>query len=366
VTAGPGDRESRSPGSDATDPGPLLEVSDLHVHFDTDEGTVAAVDGVSFSVDRGETVALVGESGSGKTVTAESVTRLFQSPPGYVPDGSVRVNGREVTDLGDDELRALRGNQVGHVFQNPQGALNPVYSVGWQLEEAITLHHDVTEAEAREQAVDHLSQVGVPQPSSKLDAYPHELSGGMRQRVMIAMALACEPDLLIADEPTTALDVTIQAQILALLDRVQREHDMGLLFVTHDLGVVAEIADRVVVLYAGKVMEQAPVEELFESPAHPYTRALLECLPGSGELGGIPGGLPDPKSPPNGCRFAPRCPHAVSECRTGDQPPLYELDGDTEQTVSCVHYDPETGAGNPLGQTAPSSPEPSQRGDEDE
>jgi peptide/nickel transport system ATP-binding protein len=354
-----GERADDGPADTGSADAPLLDVSDLHVHFDTDDGTVAAVDGVSFTVERGETVALVGESGSGKTVTSEAITRLFQSPPGHVPAGSVRVAGREVTDMSADDLRALRGSRVGHVFQNPQGSLNPVYSVGWQLREAITLHQDVSEAVARERAVALLERVGIPEASSKLDAYPHELSGGMTQRVLIAMALACEPDLLIADEPTTALDVTIQAQILDLLGRLQSEREMGLLFVTHDLGVVAEIADRVVVLYAGKVMERAPVEALFETPAHPYTRALLDCLPGRGDLGGIPGELPDPRDPPDGCRFAPRCPHAVDECRTGDQPPLYELGDD--RTVSCVHFGPDGDEETVLS----ASPERSEQGDDD-
>jgi len=327
--------------SDARPPaGPLLDVTDLHTYFNTDSGTVRAVDGISLTVEKGETVAIVGESGSGKTVASESITRLFKSPPGYIHEGSITLNGQEVTEMGDDELRTLRGEEVSHIFQNPQGALNPVYSVGWQIREAITLHQDVSEAEAREKAVELLTQVGVPEASSRLDDYPHEFSGGQKQRVIIAIALACEPDLLIADEPTTALDVTIQAQILKLLKKTQERQDMGMLFITHDLGVVAEVADRVVVMYAGKVMERGTVYDVFESPSHPYTRAMLECLPGTGELGGIPGDLPDPKDPPDGCRFADRCDHAVAACRTGDQPEEHPVPGNPDHEVSCVHFGP--------------------------
>jgi peptide/nickel transport system ATP-binding protein len=323
-------------GDAATDH--LLEVTDLHTYFNTDTGDVRAVDGVSVTVDAGETVAIVGESGSGKTVTSESITRLFKSPPGFIPAGSIRVNGREVTEMSEAELRELRGGEVSHIFQNPHGALNPVYTVGWQIREAITLHQDVSKEQARERAMELLSRVGIPEASTRLDDYPHEFSGGMKQRVMIAIALACEPDLLIADEPTTALDVTIQAQILKLLQEIQEERDMGLLFITHDLGVVAEIADRVVVMYAGKVMETGSVMDVFETPSHPYTRALLSCLPGSGKLGGIPGGLPDPKSPPDGCRFAPRCPHAIDDCHEGEQPDLEQVGDDPDHRVSCVHF----------------------------
>ena len=325
--------------------GSLLDVSNLHTYFETEGGTVRAVDGVSFSIDRGETVAIVGESGSGKTVTSESITRLFKSPPGFIPKGSISFDGQDVTEMDDEELRALRGGRVSHIFQNPQGALNPVYTVGWQLREAIQLHQEVTDAEARDRAVELLSQVGLPEASARLDDYPHELSGGQKQRVVIAIALACTPDLLIADEPTTALDVTIQAQILNLLKELQVERDMAILFITHDLGVVAEIADRVIVMYAGKVMERGPVEEIFDLPAHPYTRSLLECLPGNGELGGIPGTLPEPTDPPDGCRFHSRCPHAIDECEAGDQPPIHpvestETGSEPEHVTSCVHYGP--------------------------
>ncbi len=320
---------------------PLLEVEDLHVYFGTDTGEdVRAVDGVSFRVQPGETTAIVGESGSGKTVTSEAITQLFQSPPGYIPEGSVKLDGQELTSLPDDELRAVRGDKISHIFQNPQGALNPVYTVGWQIREAIVLHQDVSKAEANERAVELMDQVGIPEAASRLDDYPHEFSGGQKQRVIIAMALACEPDLLIADEPTTALDVTIQAQILNLLRDLQEERDMAMLFITHDLGVVAEVADRVAVMYAGKIMEQGPVADIFKTPAHPYTRALLDCLPGRGGEGGIPGQLPDPKHPPDGCRFADRCPHAIARCREGEQPGPYEVRNSPDHTVSCVHFAP--------------------------
>ncbi|MCU4750862.1 ABC transporter ATP-binding protein [Halobacteria archaeon AArc-curdl1] len=321
----------------------LLSVSDLCTYFQTDEGVVKAVDGVSFDVQSGETVAIVGESGSGKTVTSESITRLFKSPPGFIPEGSIEFDGEEVNDMTVEELRTLRGGRVSHIFQNPQGALNPVYTIGWQLREAIELHQEVTKKEANEKAIELLTQVGIPEASARLGDYPHQLSGGMKQRVMIAIALACEPDLLIADEPTTALDVTIQAQILKLLKSLQEERDMAILFITHDLGVVAEVADRVVVMYAGKVMERGPVMEIFETPSHPYTRALLECLPSKGNLGGIPGSLPSPIDPPDGCRFASRCVFAQDECLEGPQPPAYEA-GTADHVVSCIHYEP---GGNP-------------------
>lgn len=318
----------------------LLEVDDLHTFFETDQGTVQAVDGISFSVEPGETVAIVGESGSGKTVTSETITRLFKSPPGYIADGAVRYKGDDVTEMSNEELRKLRGGEISHIFQNPQGALNPVYTIGWQIREAIMLHQDISKDEANERAVELLTRVGIPEASSRLDDYPHEFSGGQKQRVMIAIALSCEPDLLIADEPTTALDVTIQAQILKLLKELQDEREMSVLFITHDLGVVAEVADRVVVMYSGKIMETGPVEEIFATPAHPYTQALLECLPGKGKLGGIPGTLPDPIDPPEGCRFADRCPHAIEECHSGEQPPLYQVEDDPDHVASCVYFGP--------------------------
>ncbi|WP_338738809.1 ABC transporter ATP-binding protein [Haloplanus salilacus] len=324
-----------------SDADPLLSIRDLRTVFHTNEGLVRAVDGVSFDVDRGETVCIVGESGSGKTVTGESITRLIRSPPGEIADGEVVFDEDDLTTLSDDALRDLRGGRIAHVFQNPQGALNPVYTVGWQIVEAIQLHEDVDQESARSRAVDLLDRVGIPEATRRFDDYPHEFSGGMKQRIALAMSLATDPDLLIADEPTTALDVTIQNQILTLLDDLQTEFDMSILLITHDLGVVAEVADRVVVMYAGKVMERGDVFDVFERPSHPYTRALLDCLPGRGEgTGSIGGQLPSPTDPPDGCRFHPRCPHAIDACREGDQPPATPVDGDPDHVVSCVHYEP--------------------------
>jgi peptide/nickel transport system ATP-binding protein len=316
--------------------GPLLSVRDLHTHFHTADGTVRAVDGVSFDVARGETVCLVGESGSGKTVACESITRLVPTPPGEI-DGEVHFDGVDLTNLAESDLADVRGGRIGHVFQNPQSALDPVYTVGDQVAETLLLHRDVSKKEAHERAVDLLDRVGIPDAEERADDYPHEFSGGMKQRVVVATALAADPDLLICDEPTTALDVTIQAEILRLVRDLQDGRGMGVLFVTHDLGVVAEIADRVVVLYAGKVMERGTVEDVFADPAHPYTRALLDCLPGRGDgMSPIPGELPDPTDPPAGCRFHARCPHAVEACRGGDQP-AFEPVGDDHE-ASCVYY----------------------------
>ncbi|MFH5800376.1 ABC transporter ATP-binding protein [Haladaptatus sp. CMAA 1911] len=316
---------------------PLLSVTGLRTTFETPRGTVRAVDGVSFDVNRGETVCLVGESGSGKTVACESITRLIPTPPGDIADGRIVFDGDDIRDCSSSELREIRGNRIAYVFQNPQNALDPVYSVGRQVAESVRYHRDVSKAAARRRAVELLDRVGIPKAEVRADDYPHEFSGGMRQRVVIAMALAGEPDLLIADEPTTALDVTIEAQILELLADLQAERDMAILFVTHDLGVVAQIADRVVVLYAGKVMERGTVHDVFDRPAHPYTQALLDCLPGrGGALRPIGGSIADPVSPPSGCRFHPRCPHATDECTERGQPPLHGVTN--SQQVSCVFY----------------------------
>jgi peptide/nickel transport system ATP-binding protein len=313
--------------TDARDDPPLLRVEGLTTRFHTDEGTVHAVEDVSFDLAAGETVCLVGESGSGKTVTAESITRLVECPPGEIT-GRVLFRGEDLTTAEPSRLRDLRGAEIAHVFQNPQDALNPVHTVGWQVAEVVQIHEDVSRRAARKRAVDLLDRVDIPDPAATAEAYPHELSGGMKQRVLVAVALAGEPDLLIADEPTTALDVTIQAQILDLIADIQSEFGMAVLFVTHDLGVVARVADRVVVLYAGRVMERAPVERIFDAPAHPYSRALLACLPGRGRRSGsIPGELPDATDPPAGCRFAPRCPFAVDECRQDPHPPPYPVGG---------------------------------------
>lgn len=328
---------------------PLLSVQDLRTTFETPEGTVRAVDGVSFDVRPGETVCLVGESGSGKTVACESITGLVPTPPGEIEASSIRFDGTELTALSEHELRAYRGGRIGHVFQNPQDALDPVYTVGQQVMEAVRLHQDVSKAAAERRAVELLDRVGIGNAEERVTEYPHQFSAGMKQRVVVAMALACDPDLLIADEPTTALDVTIQRQVLRLLADLQDERGMALLFVTHDLGVVAEIADRVVVMYAGHVMDTGSVTRLFERPAHPYTAALLDCLPGR-ETGfeTIDGTLPDPTAPPAGCRFHPRCPHAVEACEGGEQPPFHTIERGHE--VSCVLYGPDHEPPESLGE----------------
>jgi oligopeptide/dipeptide ABC transporter ATP-binding protein len=294
----------------------LLEVTDLRTHFFTREGVVQAVDGVSFSLDRGATLGLVGESGCGKSVTALSIMGLIPRPPAKIVGGSVDFEGRDLTQLSDKQLEAVRGAQVSMIFQDPMTSLNPTLTIGTQITETMRRHLDVSKDEARRRAVDLLGRVGIPNAAARLSDYPHRFSGGMRQRVMIAIALSCNPKLLIADEPTTALDVTIQAQILDLLHDLQREYEMALILITHDMGVVAEVADEVAVMYAGQIVEQAPVLELFDHPEHPYTEALLGSLPQiegegirEGRLTAIPGRPPDLVDPPDGCRFAPRCPY---------------------------------------------------------
>ena len=320
---------------------PLLSARDLRTHFHTGDGIVRAVDDIDFDIYPGETVCLVGESGSGKTIACESITRLVSIPPGEIR-GTVRFDGENLTELPTKKLRNYRGNRIAHVFQNPQGALDPVYTVGAQLVEAIQFHRSASESASRKRAIELLDQVGIPEAASRINEYPHEFSGGMKQRVVIAMALAADPDLLVADEPTTALDVTTQAGILDLLNELKRDRDMAILFVTHDLGVVAEMADRVIVLYAGKVMERGTVFEIFEQPAHPYTRALFRSLPRRDKQPEPIGGtFPSATDPPAGCRFHPRCPHAVADCTTGDQPPLESVTGDSNQVVSCIFYDDE-------------------------
>ncbi|AQA03671.1 ABC transporter ATP-binding protein [Mycobacterium sp. MS1601] len=307
---------------------PILEVHDLRVGFATEDGVVSAVDGVSFDLKAGEVLAIVGESGSGKSVTAQTLMGLTRATNAKIA-GSVLYRGEDLTELGDDELRKVRGENIAMVFQDPMTSLNPVYRVGDQIAEMIRAHRDVSRSEARDQAVELLRSVGIPNPERRIKDYPHEFSGGMRQRVMIAMALALEPDVLIADEPTTALDVTIQAQILRLIDELNRERELAVILITHDLGVVAEVADRVVVMYAGHVVEDATVEEIFYNPQHPYTWGLFGSLtpldaPQHSRLPQIGGAPPSLLSLPTGCRFAPRCPHVFDAC---SQPP--PLTGDT-------------------------------------
>ncbi len=316
-----------------------LEITDLRTHFDTDGGVAKAVDGISLKIGRGETLAVVGESGSGKSVTGLSVMRLIPTPPGRIVSGEILFRGRdgEVRDLAKLSLRQMRdvcGDEIGMIFQEPMTSLNPVYTVGDQIGETLRHHRGLSKAEARAEALAQLRRVGIPAAERRLDEYPHQMSGGMRQRVMIAMALICRPTLLIADEPTTALDVTIQAQILDLMRRLQAETGTSILFVTHNLGVVAEIAQRVAVVYAGRVVEEADVRTLFSSPRHPYTRGLLASMPHLGadgeseeRLAAIPGNVPSPLDRPPGCTFAPRCGFAEDACRT------------TEPTLDAVAAD---------------------------
>ena len=297
---------------------PLLEVKDLSVRFNTDEGTIRAVDGVSFAVEKGRTLCIVGESGCGKTVTALSVLRLIQSPPGQVSGQGIFFNGNNLLSLKERDMRKIRGNDIAMIFQDPMTSLNPVFTCGYQIEEALVLHQKLDKKAARQKAVEILGQVRIPDPEKRVDEYPHMLSGGMRQRVMIAMALSCNPKLLIADEPTTALDVTIQAQILELMAELKAGRDMALIFITHDLGIVAEIADDVLVLYAGRVAERGPARAIYEAPRHPYTIGLLQSVPvmsGKKEkLSVIPGTLPDAVNYPQGCRFYERCGRRTEAC----------------------------------------------------
>ena len=299
--------------------GLLLEVEDLRVDFNTDHGTAKAVEGVSLRVGRGETVCLVGESGCGKTVSALSILGLLPQPPAKIVGGRVLFKGQNLLALDHQGLRKIRGREIAMVFQEPMTSLNPVFTVGHQIEEVITNHEGVRQDEARARIIKLLTDVGIPSPEQRINDYPHNLSGGMRQRVMIAMALACNPDLIIADEPTTALDVTIQAQILYLFKELQRQRSMAILQITHDLSVVAGVADRIYVMYAGIIVEQGSARQIFHEPCHPYTMGLLESLPGrrakGEELATIPGAVPDPSAKPPGCPFQPRCPYVQESCR---------------------------------------------------
>jgi oligopeptide/dipeptide ABC transporter ATP-binding protein len=318
----------------------LLEVRNLKTYFATRRGEVRAVDDVTFTLNHGETLSLVGESGCGKSVTALSIMRLV-SPPGRIVGGEVIFEGRDLLKLDREKMRAIRGNDIAMIFQDPMTSLNPVYSVGDQIAEAIRLHRGVSKREAWQEAIKGMRDVSIPAPEVRAKNYPHEMSGGMRQRVMIAMALACDPKLLIADEPTTALDVTIQAQILDLLTGLREKRNLALLLITHDLGVVAETSDRVAVMYAGRIVEQAPVRELFKHPRHPYTEGLLRAVPRLDEtseqkkrrLQTIEGVVPNPLELPPGCRFAPRCAHVREKCREGEVP-LIEIN--PQHSTRCV------------------------------
>lgn len=297
----------------------LLEVKNLKTYFNTEDGLIKSVDDISFKIKEGETLAVVGESGCGKSITSMSIMRLIPNPPGKIVDGEIIFEGKDILKYTDAEMMKIRGNKISVIFQEPMTSLNPVFTTGEQIGEAIMLHRNIDEKEARKQAIDVLKLVGIPRADEIVDAYPHELSGGMRQRVMIAMAVSCNPKLLIADEPTTALDVTIQAQILDLMRGLKDKLSTSIMLITHDLGVVAEMADYVVVMYAGKIVEEAPVLELFKSPMHPYTIGLLQSKPiinkETNRLYSIPGQVPNPLDMPTGCYFNPRCSKATDKCR---------------------------------------------------
>ncbi|WP_037986014.1 ABC transporter ATP-binding protein [Thalassobacillus devorans] len=321
---------------------PILEVENLHTHFFTKAGVVKAVDGVSFSVKPGETLGIVGESGSGKSITAMSVMKLVPSPPGKIVSGDIRFQGESLLLKKEKEMRKIRGKDISMIFQDPMTSLNPVFSVEKQMMETILTHEDMNKQQARNRAIELLDLVGIPDAAKRLKNYPHEFSGGMRQRVMIAMALACNPKVLIADEPTTALDVTIQAQILDLLKRLQQELGMAIIMITHDLGVVAEVCDRVMVMYGGKPVEFSSIKELFDHPKHPYTWGLLSSIPQihnrKERLEAIKGLPPDLRDLPKGCSFAPRCTHVQEECLTKD-PAL--LEDEADHFVRCLLYEQE-------------------------
>jgi peptide/nickel transport system ATP-binding protein len=309
----------------------ILDIQGLKVHFATDDGMVRAVDGIDIGVGRGETVSIVGESGCGKTVTAMTILKLIAMPPGRIVDGRILWQGRDLVPLRPDEMRAIRAKEIGFVFQEPMTSLNPVYTVGTQIAEAVREHEGLSRKAALDRAAEMLRLVNIPNPARRVHDYPHQFSGGMRQRVMIAMALSCNPKLLIADEPTTALDVTIQAQILDLLNEMKERLGMAVLLITHAMGVVAETAQRVVVMYAGKVVEEAPVGALFAGPLHPYTQGLIRSIPRLDlaatehrRLEAIPGTVPSLLHPPPGCRFAARCRHAIAAC-TQAEPALREI-----------------------------------------
>ncbi|MEO6590437.1 MAG: ABC transporter ATP-binding protein [Pyrinomonadaceae bacterium] len=321
----------------------LLEIENLQTHFPTRAGLVKAVNEVSFKIDEGELLGLVGESGCGKSITALSVMRLI-SPPGKIVGGSIKFKGEELINASDQRMREIRGNDIGMIFQDPMTSLNPVFTVGEQIAEALRLHRRLDKKAAWNGAIEAMNEVSIPDPSRRANDYPHQLSGGMRQRIMIAMALACNPELLIADEPTTALDVTIQAQILELLNELRKTRKLAVLLITHDLGVVAEVADRVCVMYTGKIVEESPVEEIYESPKHPYTKGLLKSVPKLTakniakltRLSTIDGTVPSPTNLPDGCHFAPRCESRMDICTHGTIP-LFELANDVR--VRCVLYD---------------------------
>jgi len=317
----------------------IVSVENLKTYFYTEDGVVPAIDGVSFEIRKGETLAIVGESGSGKSVTSLSIMGLIPSPPGRIEAGDIHFHNESLLDKTEKEMRQIRGNQISMIFQEPMTSLNPVYKIGDQIMESIILHQKLSKNEAKKEVIRLLNLVGIPEPERRLNQYPHELSGGMRQRVMIAIALACNPEVLIADEPTTALDVTIQNQILALMKKLKKETNMSIMLITHDLGVVAEMADRVVVMYSGQVVEQGDIFTIFENPKHPYTEGLLRSMPSvekrSGKLYAIDGVVPNPLNLPRGCRFAPRCEYATALCHE-EMPEIQSISDD--EVVRCWKY----------------------------
>ncbi|MEU7072007.1 ABC transporter ATP-binding protein [Streptomyces narbonensis] len=319
----------------------LLEVRDLHVEFHTRDGVAKAVNGVNYSVDAGETLAVLGESGSGKSVTAQAIMGILDIPPGKISGGEILFQGQDLLKLKEDERRKIRGAKMAMVFQDALSSLNPVVSVGDQLGEMFRVHKGMSRKDSRAKAVELMDRVRIPAAKERVGQYPHQFSGGMRQRIMIAMALALEPELIIADEPTTALDVTVQAQVMDLLAELQRELNMGLILITHDLGVVADVADKIAVMYAGKIVEQAPVHEIYKAPAHPYTRGLLDSIPRldqkGQELYAIKGLPPNLLAIPPGCAFNPRCPLARDRCRI-EEPPLYDVTESPVKRSSACHF----------------------------
>ncbi|RXT05815.1 ABC transporter ATP-binding protein [Ammoniphilus sp. CFH 90114] len=307
----------------------LLEIKGLRTHFFSDSGEIPAVDGIDLYVRRGEVLGVVGESGCGKSVTSLSVMRLVPNPPGKIVGGTMSFKGEDLVSASEKRMRKIRGNEIAMIFQEPMTSLNPVYTIGDQIGETVRLHRNLSKKEAKQHAIDMLRKVGIPRPEQIVDEYPHQLSGGMRQRVMIAMAMSCDPELLIADEPTTALDVTIQAQILDLMRNLNKETGAAIMMITHDLGVVAEMCDRVVVMYAGKVVEEGDVRTIFKNPQHPYTKGLIQSVPrmddNKDRLYSIPGNVPTPGSMPKGCRFAPRCESIIDRCKE-EMPELVSLE----------------------------------------
>ncbi|MDQ0715997.1 oligopeptide transport system ATP-binding protein [Streptomyces luteogriseus] len=328
---------------------PLLEVRDLHVEFHTRDGVAKAVNGVNYTVSSGETLAVLGESGSGKSVTAQAIMGILDMPPGRIPKGQILYRGEDMLTMSNDARRKVRGRKIAMIFQDALSALNPVLSVGYQLGEMFRVHQGLSKKDAKAKAIELMDRVKIPAAKERVGDYPHQFSGGMRQRIMIAMALALEPDLIIADEPTTALDVTVQAQVMDLLAELQREYNMGLILITHDLGVVADVADKIAVMYAGRIVETAPVHELYKRPAHPYTKGLLESIPRLDQKGqdlyAIKGLPPNLTRIPSGCAFNPRCPQAQDICRT-DVPlllPVTERDGgELPGRGSACHFWKET------------------------